>query len=459
MEMEQQIKSLKDEQSDLYKTQGQNAQRLLDMVETIKNHETTIKRQAEEIQRLNSAMSGLTVKWRDAIELIKEKDGVIQILKDELATHQLELVQREEQLKEKEERVAKLEQENKQLVERWILLKNDEAQKMNEVNDLIESALKTKQVSTSNSRRTSAKDMSPDLRKARSDVRCILPNVAIKRTPLHESDINCIQISKDGTLLATGSNDKKLILTDAKTGTIRSTLIGSLQAIISTAFSYDGELVLGTSNDNSTKIWSISTSRLKHTLTGHIGKVSSAKFTNSNKVISGSHDRTIKVWDLARGYCTQTIFTYSSCNDLELLDGEGSLIVSGHLDNNLKIWDSRLPKDSLVKEISGIHSNQITSVNISPSENQILTTSKDNTLRIIDTRTYEPISTFSPDANYICSGSVDGAVFIWNTDTGKIERVLKEHRSSVCGVVWSPQGGSHMYSAEKDRAVVSWGVA
>ncbi|KAJ3216547.1 histone H2B [Dinochytrium kinnereticum] len=269
-EMEQQLQAMKDKEAELYKTQGQNAQRF--------------------IQRLSSSLSTLTIKWKDSIELVKEKDGVIQILRDELATHQLELVQREEQLKESEEKLRKLEQENKQLVERWILLKQEEAQKINEVNEFVESALKTKQ--TTSSRRQSSKELgSPDLRKVKSDVRCILPNVAVKRLAIHESDINCIQISRDGTILATGSNDKKLILTDAKTGSIRSSLIGSLQAVISIAFSYDGELVLGTSNDHSTKIWSIATSRLKHTLTGHIGKVYAAKFTNSNRVISGSHDR------------------------------------------------------------------------------------------------------------------------------------------------------------------------
>ncbi|KAI8855020.1 WD40-repeat-containing domain protein [Chytridium lagenaria] len=461
--MEQLVQSLKDEQTELYKTQGQNAQRLLDMVETIKTQEQGIKKQTDEIQRLTSSLSSLTVKWKDAVELIKEKDGVIQILKDELATHQLELVQREEQLKESEDKVKKLEAENRQIVERWILLKQEEAQKMNECaqNQAIFSA-------------NVIKNLTPEIsRKVRSDVRCTLPNVIVKRSPMHESDINCIQISRDGNLIATGSNDKKLILTDAKTGNVRTSLIGSLQALVSTSFSHDGELVLGTSNDHSTKIWSISTSRLKHTLTGHIGKVFAAKFTNTNRVISGSHDRTLKVWDLARGYCTQTIFTLSSCNDLELLDGEGTQIVSGHLDNNLRVWDTRT--GNLVREVTGIHSNQITGVTLSPSENQILTTSRDNTLRLIDTRMFEVVSTyshesfrvlmnwtkscFSPDANYICCGSVDGSVFIWNADTGKTERILREHRSSVCGVVWNPQGGSHVYSAEKDRAVLMWGVA
>ena len=136
---------------------------------------------------------------------------------------------------------------------------------------------------------------------------------------------------------------------------------------MSVSFNYTGDLLLGSSNDNSTKIWSIDTGRLKHTLTGHIGKVYSARFADNDTVISGSHDRTIKIWNLAKGYCVKTIFTLSSCNDLVSLDNEGAVIASGHLDNNLRIWDTR--SGNIIQEIAGIHFGQITSVEFSPCKN------------------------------------------------------------------------------------------
>lgn len=43
---------------------------------------------------------------------------------------------------------------------------------------------------------------------------------------------------------------------------------------------------------------------LQHTLTGHSGKVMAAKFLGEHtKVITGSHDRTLKVWDLRSKTC------------------------------------------------------------------------------------------------------------------------------------------------------------
>lgn len=42
----------------------------------------------------------------------------------------------------------------------------------------------------------------------------------------------------------------------------------------------------------------------QHTLTGHSGKVLAAKFLcDTSKVVTGSHDRTLKVWDLHSRAC------------------------------------------------------------------------------------------------------------------------------------------------------------
>ena len=47
---------------------------------------------------------------------------------------------------------------------------------------------------------------------------------------------------------------------------------------------------------------------LQHTLTGHCGKVMAAKFLGEpSKVVTGSHDRTLKIWDLRSRACEYKI--------------------------------------------------------------------------------------------------------------------------------------------------------
>ena len=101
----------------------------------------------------------------------------------------------------------------------------------------------------------------------------------------------------------------------------------------------------------------------QHTLTGHIGKVYAAEFTgDAAKVVSGSHDRSIKIWDLSRGYCTKTIFCFSSCNDLALAS-ESSMVCSGHYDGSVRLWDMN---GECAHVLDRLHAKQITCVRKSP---------------------------------------------------------------------------------------------
>jgi WD40 repeat protein len=53
--------------------------------------------------------------------------------------------------------------------------------------------------------------------------------------------------------------------------------------------------------------------KLKHTLHGHSDSVNFANFTcEKTKVVSGSNDRTFKIWDINNGSCFKTVNTASA---------------------------------------------------------------------------------------------------------------------------------------------------
>jgi len=64
-------------------------------------------------------------------------------------------------------------------------------------------------------------------------------------------------------------------------------------------------------------------------------------------------------------------------------------------------------------------------------------------------------SSFSPDGSFIVAGSHDGNIFVWNTNSARVDRSLRGHSVAVAAVSWS-YNGMQMYSADKDKTVIIW---
>ncbi len=67
----------------------------------------------------------------------------------------------------------------------------------------------------------------------------------------------------------------------------------------------------------------------------------------------------MQVWDLGRGFCTNTLPCHSSVNAVRVT-ADGTMVVSGHFDGTLRFWDLRSAR--LANEVTGLHTQQITSV-------------------------------------------------------------------------------------------------
>ncbi|KAF8078400.1 ATG16-domain-containing protein [Lyophyllum atratum] len=129
--LESQISSLRDELATVYKTQGQNAQRLLSMNETLREKEEMSRIDSENYRKTKDEIAILRRKVDQHAELMAEKDRNVQVLHDEINTLQLELGQIDD-------RNATLTKDNAKLLQRWLDAKQAEANKMNEANQFYE---------------------------------------------------------------------------------------------------------------------------------------------------------------------------------------------------------------------------------------------------------------------------------------------------------------------------------
>ncbi|XP_015745913.1 autophagy-related protein 16-1 [Python bivittatus] len=295
-----------------------------------------------------------------------------------------------------------------------------------------------------------------------------VPNTALCVFDAHDGEVNAVQFSPGSRLLATGGSDRKVKIWEVfgDNCELKAALSGSNAGITSVEFDSAGSYLLAASNDYASRIWTVDDHRLRHTLTGHSGKVLSAKFLlDKARIVSGSHDRTLKLWDLRSKVCTKTVFAGSSCNDLVCTE---QCVMSGHFDKKIRFWDIRT--ECVVREVELL--GRITALDLNPERTELITCSRDDLLKIIDLRSNTVKQTFSapgfkcgsdstrvvfsPDGNYVVAGSADGSLYIWNVLTGKVERTLSKHHSNpINAVAWSPSG-AHVVSVDKGNKAVLW---
>ncbi|KAM7364246.1 autophagy-related 16 isoform 3-T3 [Cochliomyia hominivorax] len=278
------------------------------------------------------------------------------------------------------------------------------------------------------------------------------PTTVHMKFEAHETESHAVRWSPIERVIATGGADRRVKLWDVGKGSTepRAVLGGSSAGINSVDFDSNGAFIIGTSNDYGARIWSTADNRLRHTLTGHSGKVMAAKYVQEPvKVVTGSYDRTLKIWDLRSIACIETKFAGSSCNDLVTTDSLGSTIISGHYDKKIRFWDIRTEKQADDVLLNA----KITSLDLSKDGNYLICSTRDDTIKLLDLRKNQIITTFSDEhfklscdwarasfnmnATKIACGSADGAIYVWNI-MGKLEAELKGHISAVNAVSWSP---------------------
>lgn len=139
--VEEQLRKTKGDLTEQYKIQALNAQRLLNMTDTLRVLEERAKEERDELYRLRSECDQLRERTQWQRDMIAEKEKQLTISQDEHASLELELNQLHIQN-------DALRNENSALLRRWLDLKNEEVSRMNEANKFIAETNKAKLLAT-----------------------------------------------------------------------------------------------------------------------------------------------------------------------------------------------------------------------------------------------------------------------------------------------------------------------
>lgn len=368
-------------------------------------------------------------------------------------------------------RLDQLEKENQELLERLMEMKTREAERMNEINDLYADLMRQKKNAELNAKAESLAEASAASMKALSLSSMMANPIPSKKRHILQSNkggTHRVALSHDGFTAACAGEDKVVALFDTNTGARTSELVGCMGAILDVSFSADDSLVLGASTDCSIQLWDTLTGRVKHRLTGHVQKVTSAQISqmDSKRAISCSQDRSLKTWDLVRGLATGSMLTASNVHSVTF-DSSEQHAVSGHFDGSVRIWDLRANQ---VERENKFHASPITAIIVMPNQNELLTNSRDNSLKLIDIRRMDVVRSFSapnyrvgtdwsspcvaPDGQHIASGGSDGGLLIWRVNDGRLMTTLHGHDAVIATCSWNAAGT--LASACKNGVCILW---
>jgi Prp8 binding protein len=233
-------------------------------------------------------------------------------------------------------------------------------------------------------------------------------------------------------------------------------MTGHKGAVLDLKWSRDSSVIFSASADMMLASWDLETGLRIRRHMGHEEVINCLDITRRGQemLVSGSDDGYIGIWDPRQKSAVDFIETEFPITAVALAEA-GNEIYSGGIDNDIKVWDVR--KKAVAYSMFG-HTDTVTSLEVSPDSQYLLSNSHDSTVRTWDIqpfapadrhiRTYDgaPIgleknlirASWDPKGEKIAAGSGDRSVVVWEVRSGKLLYKLPGHKGTVNDIRFSP---------------------
>jgi WD40 repeat protein len=327
------------------------------------------------------------------------------------------------------------------------------------------------------------------------------PHPALRRTLAgHRNSVLAVAVAPDAAWLATGSMDDTARVWDAATGHCRHILAGHTDAVRAVAIAPDGTWLATASDDGTVRIWDPATGECRHVLRGHRDKVYALAIApDGTWLATGGYDNDVRIWDPVTGRETRTVriqndmlaglavapdgWLISASYDTRItvldpatgrlgridagspitsmaLDASGTWLVTGDLDNTVRVWDMQSGECRLTRrDVTGT----ARSVAVAPDATWFAAGGDHVHVRDVATgdlrhRTEADdlvtVMAVAPDGTWLATGG-GGELRIRDPATGRASDPLTGHTAAVLAMAPAPHG-RWLATASADRTVRIW---
>ncbi|MCT7972519.1 trypsin-like peptidase domain-containing protein [Laspinema olomoucense] len=244
-----------------------------------------------------------------------------------------------------------------------------------------------------------------------------------------------IALSPDGSLLATDGGYNQIQLWDWQSSQLIYTLSGHNSEVNSLAISPNKQILVSGDQQGQAIIWNLRTGQIANTITrSPSNPITSVAITGNGQTLITGSNQGIELWDINTGRLVLTLPESGEANAIAI-SPDSRTLVSGHLDNTVKVWN--LLNGNLVHTLeAGEPGFIVESVAISP-DGQTIAGGTYREIRLwnrergIRQRTivahcdlcYVYDLAFTPEGEAIVSTSEDGTK-IWNIAEGTLLRTI-----------------------------------
>ncbi|HVT12783.1 MAG TPA: WD40 repeat domain-containing protein [Fimbriimonadaceae bacterium] len=313
--------------------------------------------------------------------------------------------------------------------------------------------------------------------------------------------IERVAFSPDGTRLAGGDANGRLLIWRVSDGTLLTNVPGHTLDVSGIQYSPDGTMIATASYDQTVKLWDAATGTLIRTLTGHTAFIECMKISpDGHWLASGSDDDTVRLYSLPSGTFIATISTGYAVNGIAFNPTSTRMAVAGNPE--LREYDvaeqmfirslvrayqpvscARFAPDGrlvtagydgvmTVHDVSGAEAMRIgaslgvMSLAVAPDGQSYAAGMQNQTIRhyrmsdgallhSIGVSSYIYGMSYSPDGATLATGHLDNTVRLWNTSDYSLRATLNGHSSRVTSIAFTSDG-TRMLTASADGTVRVW---